>query len=143
MTSWIDMAGIVFACTAANHLGLVPAAEERIGRSIPIINCPKCFSFWATLAYCIATGFASPSIATVSGGSVAAIVLVGIPLAIHALAISFLAAWLSIWFELFMGIIDKLYIRIYEKTYTNPDNDDALAADADTQHPDSSLPGVR
>ena len=142
MTSWIDMAGIVFACTAANHLGLVPAVEERIGRSIPIINCPKCFSFWATLAYCIATGSAVPSTATVSGGS-AADAISGLAPIIHALAISFLAAWLAVWLELFMGIIDKLYIRIYEKTYPTPDNDDALAADADTQHPDSSLPDVR
>lgn len=140
MTSWIDMAGIVFACTAANHLGLVPAVEERIGRSIPIVNCPKCFSFWATLAYCIATGFAAPTLATVGGGFAA---VIGFAPVIHALAISFLAAWLAVWLELFMGIIDKFYIYIYEKIYPNSDNDDAHSADADTQHPDLSLPGVR
>lgn len=122
MTSWIDMAGIVFACTAANHLGLVQAMEERIGRSIPIVNCPKCFSFWMTLAYCIATGIIPTAPFSVCGGSAAAI---------HALAISFLASWLAIWTELFMGIIDKIYMNIYEKTYTDPENDNKTAADAD------------
>lgn len=141
MTSWIDMAGIVFACTAVNHLGLIQAVEERIDKSIPIVNCHKCLSFWATLAYCIATSIAAqPCIATVRGGSAAALVLVGLPLAIHALAISSLAAWLSIWLDLLMGIIDKIYIHIYEKTYPNPDNDHALATNADNGNPEGSLP---
>ena len=141
MTSWIDMAGIVFACTAVNHLGLIQAVEERIDKSIPIVNCHKCLSFWATLAYCIATSIAAQScIATVRGGSAAALVLIGLPLAIHALAISSLAAWLSIWLDLLMGIIDKIYIHIYEKTYPNPDNDHALATNTDNGNPEDSLP---
>ena len=39
-----------------------------------------------------------------------------------------------------MGIIDKIYIHIYEKTYPNPDNDHALAANADNGNPEDSLP---
>ena len=139
MTSWIDMAGIVFACTAVNHLGLIQAVEERIDKSIPIVNCHKCLSFWATLAYCVATS-TTAGLFSASGGSAAALVLSGLPLAIHALAISSLAAWLSIWLDLLMGIIDKIYIHIYEKTYPNPDNDHALATNADNGNPEDSLP---
>lgn len=131
MTSWIDMAGIVFACTAANHLGLVPAVEECIGRSIPIINCPKCFSFWMTLAYCIATGIIPAAPFSVYSGFTAVI---------HALAISFLAAWFAIWTELFMGIIDQFYMTIYEKIYPNPKDDDAVAADSDNGNSAGSMP---
>ena len=35
---WIDIAGIVFACTAANHLGLIQAVEMVIHRRLPIVS---------------------------------------------------------------------------------------------------------
>ena len=113
------MAGIVFVCTAANHLGLVTAVEERTGRTIPIVNCPKCFSFWATLAYCV---------------------IIGITAVIRMLAISFLAAWLAVWLELFMGIIDKIYMTIYEKIYTSPEDTDTVTADPDKGNTADTLP---
>ena len=84
---WIDIAGIVFACTAANHLGLIQAVETVIHRRLPIVSCVKCLTFWAVLVYELwRVGFSD--IPTV-------------------LAISFLSAWSAIWLDLFMGIIDK------------------------------------
>ena len=104
---WIDIAGIVFACTAANHLGLIQAVETVIHRRLPIVSCVKCLTFWAVLVYELwRVGFSD--IPTV-------------------LAISFLFAWSAIWLDLFMGIIDKLYLKIYGKIYPT-----ANAPDADT-----------
>ena len=57
--------------TAVNHLGLIQAVEERIDKSIPIVNCHKCLSFWATLAYCVATS-TTAGLFSASGGSAAA-----------------------------------------------------------------------
>lgn len=110
---WIDIASIVFVCVTANHLGLIKAVEEVTGRDLPVINCPKCSSFWATLAY------GCYNIATY--GTLATV-----------LAISFLASYSAIWAELLEGFIDTLYLKVYGKIYGT--EDDATAADGDEGH---------
>jgi hypothetical protein len=42
-------------------------------------------------------------------------------------AVSFLSAWSAVWLDLFMGIIDKLYLRIYDKMFAAADTVDANA----------------
>ena len=101
MIHWIDIAGIVFACVTANHLGLVRAIEEAAHRELRIVNCLKCFSFWSVLAY---TAITSRN-------------------AITSLAISFLASYTALWLELLEGFIDFLYLRIYEKIYQSATDD--------------------
>lgn len=129
---WRDIACIVFVCVTANHLGLVATAigvffKKR--RTLPIISCPRCLTFWTTLAYGIATvPCASPQ------GLIAA-VPVASPTGLIAamprlLAISFLCAYLAIWLELAEGIIDKLYDHIYGKIYPT----------TDTANPDAERP---
>lgn len=100
----VDIACLVFACTAANHLGLIGKIEE-LWRPLPIVSCAKCLSFWSVLSYLLLTG------ANV----------------ITSLAISFLSAWSAVWLDLLMGFIDKLYLIIYDSIYTT-----ANSADADT-----------
>jgi hypothetical protein len=112
----LDIAGIVFACTAANHLGLIQAIQMVTKcNQLPIISCVKCFSFWTVLCYCLI------------GGS-------GV---ITSFAISFLCAWSAVWLDLFMGIIDHLYIKVYEKIYPT-----ANTTDADTLSTEDSVSGM-
>lgn len=92
---WRDIAAIVFICTAVNHLGLISAIERVIKHSLPVINCPKCFTFWSVLAY--------------------EVWYVGFPDIHIAFAISLLCSYLTIWLELIMYAIDTLYNRIYGK----------------------------
>ena len=106
---WIDIAGIVFACTAANHLGLIQAVETVIHRRLLIVNCVKCLTFWSVLVYGIAEANFS---------------LFTLHYSLTLLAISFLSAWSAIWLDLFMGIIDKLYLKIYGKIYPTADTPD-------------------
>ena len=115
MMNFLDIAGIVFACTAANHLGLIPAIESFIKRRIPVVGCIKCLTFWSVLVYGIAE--ANSSFFTLHSS-------------FTLLAISFLCAWSAIWLDLFMGIIDHLYLIIYEQIYptANPADTDALSA---------------
>ena len=112
MMSLLDIAGIVFACTAANHLGLIGKLEEMMGE-LPIVHCPKCFSFWSVLACLI-----------FSGTDV-----------ITSLAVSFLCAWSAVWLDLLMGIIDQLYLKIYEQIYPT-----AYTADTDTVSSADAMP---
>ena len=113
---WIDIAGIVFACTAANHLGLIQAVETVIRRRLPIVSCVKCLTFWAVLVYELwRVGFSD------------------IP---AVLAISFLCAWASIWLDLFMGIIDHIYLIIYEQIYPTANTADTDAISAEDPVPD-------
>ena len=108
----IDIACILFACTAANHLGLIGKIEGIIGKNIPILNCSKCSTFWFTLVYMVGEmGFSN---------------IPQIPL---MFAISFLNAYLAIWAELGMGFIDTLFDKCYETIYRSKDNETTATAD--------------
>ena len=94
---WMDIVSLVFVCVTANHLGLVKAIEEAWDRELPIINCPKCLTFWSVLLYMVfvTRGF------------------------ILSLAISFLASYSALWLELLEGYIDTLYLKLYDKIYNS------------------------
>ena len=111
-----DIACIVFACTAANHLGLIEAVASVVRRRLPIVSCVKCFSFWAVLCYCLVGGLG----------------------VVTSLAVSFLSAWSAIWLDLFMGIIDHLYIILYEQIYPTTDTTDTDTISASDAVPDVS-----
>lgn len=104
--NWIDVASIVFVCVTMNHLGLIGKIEEITGKQIPILNCPKCASFWVTMTYFM--------------GKMGLLVIPQIPL---VLAISFLASYSAIWLELLEGFIDTLYNKVYGKIYSTTDKD--------------------
>ena len=114
---FLDIACIVFVCTSANHLGLVQAVETTIRLKLPVVGCIKCLTFWAVLAYCCGRT------ATHSASAV--------------LAVSFLSAWASIWLDLLMGMIDKLYLMIYDTLYPTADK-----ADTDTLGTDDTVPDL-
>lgn len=104
----LDVMMIVFSVVAANHLGLVAAVESTIHHHLPIVNCPKCASFWAVFAY----------------GSVCCDTIAAIP---TTLAVAFLSAWSAIWLDLLMGIIDYLYLKVYDTIYSTTNTTDAHA----------------
>ena len=117
---WIDIASIVFVCVTMNHLGLIGKIEEVSGKVIPILNCPKCASFWATLIYGLwgmCRGYGD---------------------FVNILAISFLSSYIAIWLELFEGFIDTLYLKLYGKIYKTSDN--APATNPDKGNSASTLP---
>lgn len=120
--NFLDIASIVFICTAANHLGLIPAIEAVIHRHLPVIGCTKCLTFWSVLVY---------GIAEVN------FTLLTLQYSLTLLAISFLSAWSAIWLDLFMGIIDYLYIKVYEQIYPATDE-----ADTDTLSATDTVPDV-
>ncbi|MBR1500071.1 MAG: hypothetical protein IJ615_10680 [Bacteroidaceae bacterium] len=112
---WKDIAAIVFACTAINHLGLVTAVEQLVRHHLPVVNCPKCLTFWSTLVL----GLSGDGIMSANPSGV-----------VQWLAISFLASYSAIWLELIMYSIDTIYNRIYDKIskYT-PEESDGETAD--------------
>ena len=120
--NWLDVLMIVFSATAANHLGLVAAAESVVRHRLPILNCPKCAAFWSVIVYGVAV--ANSSLFTLHSS-------------LTVLAAAFLSAWSAIWLDLLMGIIDQLYIKLYDKIYpaTNTPDTDAL----DTADPVSDV----
>lgn len=115
--NWIDIASIIFVCVTMNHLGLIKAVEDLVGR-FPIINCPKCVTMWSVLAYGLwSVGFSD------------------LP---FVLAISFLSSYCALWLELIEGYIDTLYLKMYDKIFRTQDN--ALASDPDEDYSASTLP---
>ena len=104
---WIDIASIVFACVTVNHLGLIGAIENKIDQELPIVDCPKCFTFWSTLAY-----------------GLWYVDVLNLPM---VFAISSIASYVAIWIELFEGYIDTLYKKLYDKIYPTTDTTDTDA----------------
>ena len=95
---WRDVAMITFSCVAVNHLGLVRAVEERIRHTLPVLDCPKCLTFWCSLAYTL----------WVVG-------LSDIPM---CLAASFAASYAAVWLNLVLGITDYIYNNVYDKVFS-------------------------
>ena len=125
MMTWSEVAFITFSCVAANHLGLVATAEGIIKKPLPVINCPKCFTFWSVLIY----GFLSNGF-SVSIGFTDAI--------ITTIAVSFLSSFLARWLHLLMAYTDHFYNKFYDTLFptTNTTADGA-------QHSDSPMPDMR
>lgn len=106
---WMDVAAVVFFSTAVNHLGLIAAIERVVHHRLPMVNCPKCLSFWSTFAY------------GVSGDGQLAAPPSELP---RLLAISILCSYLAIWLELLMYAIDTLYNKIYGILEDNNEEED-------------------
>jgi len=113
--AWSDIAWIVVACTSANHLGLIAAVEDVLHRRLPVVNCPKCFTFWSTLAYLLAC-FLTGGDAPLRGGGPITALISAVP---RMLAVSFLAAYSALWLELIMYFIDTIYNSIYDQISKN------------------------
>ena len=92
---YIALIPIMIICVMANHMGLISAVENIIGRKLPVINCCKCSTFWFSVIYLI-----------VEAQNI-----------IVALAVSFIAAYLAVWLELLIGLLDRQYDNIYEKFF--------------------------
>jgi len=112
--NWLDVLMIVFSATAANHLGLVAAAESVVRHRLPVLNCPKCAAFWSVIVYGVAEANSS---------------LFTFHFSLTVLAAAFLSAWSAIWLDLLMGIIDQLYTKLYDKIYPPADTPDTDALD--------------
>ena len=106
----------MFVCVSMNHLGLIGKIEDLIDHPLPVVNCPKCSSFWGTLVYML---FHTDIIG--------------------AVATAFLIAYLAIWTELVMCVTDYYYKRIYEKIISDSAADTPAASthggDADNAVP--------
>lgn len=100
MVNIYDLAMLTFSSVTANHLGLIAAAEKILKRSLPVLNCPKCCTFWLVLLSTVLTGWNMVS----------------------ALATSFLCAYLSLWLNLLFAFIDKQFNLLYDKIYSTTDN---------------------
>jgi hypothetical protein len=118
--SILDVLTLTFSAVAVNHLGLVAAIERTVKHRLPIIDCPKCLTFWTAIGYGTLSGLEHP------------VDIIGV------CAVALLAAWAAVWLELLMGFTDRLYLRAYEQIYPTADS-----ADADTQRPRDAVSRVR
>ena len=105
----LDIASIVFVCVTMNHLGLISTIEGIIKHSLPVVNCPKCASFWSVFVYGMAEVDSS---------------LFTLHSSLRLLAISFLASYSALWLELLEGFIDTLYTKLYDTIYPTTDTSD-------------------
>ena len=98
-----------------NHLGLIAAIERLANHPLPILNCSKCSTFWLTLMHGIVCHCGLQSHRCV----------------IMAFAVAFLMAYVAIWMELALGVIDKMYNYVYNKIYPTATDTTTNAPDAE------------
>lgn len=104
---WADVAMIMFSSVMMIHMGLVDAILDVLGmrdRHVPVVTCPKCSTWWLSIAYMIATGHD----------------------VILSVATSFLASYCAIWFDLLLGQMDVWYEYIYKRINECPKADDTV-----------------
>jgi len=123
--NWLDVLMIVFSATAANHLGLVAAAESVVRHRLPVLNCPKCAAFWSVIVYGVAVANSIPDVPSPTR----CLSLFTLNSSLQILAAAFLSAWSAVWLDLLMGIIDQLYIKVYDTIYPTTDTTDTDALD--------------
>ena len=135
---WITAIAIMVAAVLVAHIGLITAIEETASKvlrrevRLPILNCGKCLTFWSTVSYvAIQSQYEQPLwMAVILPPSM---------------------AYAAYWFELFLGMLDKLYNKAYDALYTDTGGaSDAIPADRETdtdayvaQHPADAVPMVR
>ena len=133
--NWLDVLMLVFSAVAANHLGLVAAAESVVHHRLPVLNCPKCAAFWLVLAY--GFGYEICFTTTRHFVDVNDMVAYHFEYILKLIAAAFLSAWSAVWLDLLMGIIDQLYIKVYDTIYPATDT-----TDPDTKGAGGAVPDV-
>ena len=113
---WKDAVMLTVACVLYINMGLHAAIVERTGIDLRITGCPKCASFWVTLASNI---------------------IHRCPF-VECLAVSFLCSYSALWLTLGYEAMTKLYNNIYDKI-SNPGNAEA-ASDEDPEADTDALP---
>lgn len=92
-----DVVMLWLSAVLINYLGLIEAVEGVIKHKIPIVNCSKCLSFLVVLTYTLLSGYN----------------------VIGSIATSFICAYAVRWIELLLGYADHLYMKVYEKIYSD------------------------
>lgn len=108
---------IMFICVSAVHMGLTDAICKVIHLDVKFIGCVKCVTFWCVLAWNI---FRQTGI-------------------VESLAVAFLLAYVSLWFDLLMGAADALYLKIYG-TINNAQDAYYDEAPPAAEHEEDTLP---
>lgn len=90
---WIALTA-AFTALLAQHLGL---AEELAGLAVKVAKCPKCTTFWITLAALIYSDYD----------------------VIAAVALSMIMAYLSFWAGFLLIGLQKLYDKLWQKINKN------------------------
>ena len=101
------MKGIVliwFSCVMFIHMGLADAIAQRLKVQCALLSCAKCLSFWSVLAYSLFE--------------------VQLPWP-NCLAVAFLMAYASLWAELGLGKIARLYENISNHLESEAEETDA------------------
>ena len=76
-----------------NHMGLCEAIEGVLHYRFKILSCDKCGTFWLTLTT----------------------LLIGGTNVLKSVTISFVMAYLALWFGLLLAIMSRFYERLYDK----------------------------
>lgn len=88
-----EAALLAVSCVLFVNMGLSDALQEELGIKSRILSCPKCLTFWSTLAY---LAFSKCRIFTAVGAS-------------------FLFSYAALWLDLGLSALNRIYNEKYEQ----------------------------
>lgn len=97
----ISVALIAVSAVLFRHLGLAEAIEGVLRRKFVVIGCPKCLTFWASLAHLLCVEHAVPILAVFT---------------------AFTAAYAAVWLELLFGFMGKKFNKLCDEVYSDAEN---------------------
>lgn len=98
-----EVVRIVVSCVLFVQMGLGEAVQQVLQLKWRIASCPKCLTWWTTLAYLL-----------VSGNGL-----------LVSVATSFVASYVALWLALLYDVLAYLYNNIYEQITKETDTDEA------------------
>ena len=90
---WKDAAALALGCVLFINMGLSEAIQEFFGIQSRLLSCPKCLTFWTTLAFLL---ISRCSFVLAVGGS-------------------FLFSYSALWADLGLSMLNKIYNELSEQ----------------------------
>lgn len=104
-----EAALIVISCVLSVQMGLVGAVEERLGFEFHILSCPKCSTWWISIAWHLLHRRAL----------------------LDTVAVSFISSYIALWLALAYDVAAVFYNYAYERIKKEDEEVAELSADAD------------
>ena len=110
-----EVAPILISCVLFVQMGLSDAVQEKLHLKVKFASCPKCLTFWSSLAWLLLHGRGP----------------------VHSIAASLVASYCALWLVMLYDALALLYNYIYEQITKNNDTSQDSKATGSAKEPEA------
>lgn len=116
---WEGAIMVAVSCVLYVNMGLHEAVVDVLNIDLRITGCPRCLTFWSTLAWNLIGGYGL----------------------VPSIFVAFSLSYFALWASLLLDYLATLYNKTYEKLYNQSDAEESTSATDNTaEADDSALP---